>query len=140
MKSGGRYGSTQATILALKAITTYMENFASLNGNGAFTLRLNKVVAQQIFFTSERREAIVFDFAALMADSRFKAFFNPGSTLNIDIALENFVPNRGENKDFRVNYAFDFKYYDVTPESANSVLNFTVQQSFDTSTLGSASR
>jgi len=34
VKSGGRYGSTQATILALKAITSYMENFASINGNG----------------------------------------------------------------------------------------------------------
>jgi hypothetical protein len=45
VKSGGRYGSTQATILALKAITSYMQNFANLNGNGDFVLRLNGLQA-----------------------------------------------------------------------------------------------
>lgn len=41
VKSGGSYGSTQATILSLKAIISYMENFAGINGNGTFALRLN---------------------------------------------------------------------------------------------------
>ncbi len=45
VKSGGRYGSTQATILALKAITSYMERFSGLNGDGEFVLRLNGDVA-----------------------------------------------------------------------------------------------
>lgn len=41
VKSGGMYGSTQGTILALKAITSYMQNFASINGQGNFVLSLN---------------------------------------------------------------------------------------------------
>jgi len=40
VKLGG-YGSTQATILSLKAITKYMNNFVSINGNGNFVLRVN---------------------------------------------------------------------------------------------------
>jgi hypothetical protein len=45
VKSGGRYGSTQGTILSLKAITAYMQNFASINGQGSFVLRLNGTAA-----------------------------------------------------------------------------------------------
>lgn len=41
VKSGGSYGSTQATVLSLKAITTYMKNFASLNGDGTFYVNVN---------------------------------------------------------------------------------------------------
>ena len=96
VKSGGRYGSTQATILSLKAITTYMENFASLNGNGTFVLRLNNTVAQSIAFTSDKRDVIMFNFTALMADSKFKQYFEAGKSLNVSIAIEDFQINAGE--------------------------------------------
>jgi len=39
------YGGTQGTILTLKALTDYMQNFASINGEGNFVLRLNGEVA-----------------------------------------------------------------------------------------------
>ena len=41
VSSGGSYGSTQATVLSLKAITLYMKNFIEINGDGKFVLRLN---------------------------------------------------------------------------------------------------
>lgn len=41
VKQGGSYGSTQGTILSLKAITSYMQNFAQINGDGTFVLSLN---------------------------------------------------------------------------------------------------
>ena len=41
VKQGGSYGSTQGTILSLKAITSYMQNFAQINGDGTFVLTLN---------------------------------------------------------------------------------------------------
>jgi hypothetical protein len=41
VSAGGSYGSTQATILSLKAITLYMKNFTEINGDGMFVLRLN---------------------------------------------------------------------------------------------------
>jgi hypothetical protein len=92
-----------------------MQNFASINGQGNFVLRLNGVVAQTISFTSEKKDAINFDFAKLMTSQQFGSYFAAGKTIKIGIALENFQPNKGETKDFRVNYAFAFNYYDVTP-------------------------
>ena len=126
VKSGGRYGSTQATILALKAITSFMENFANLNGNGNFVLRLNDQVAQTISFTPKSKEAIEFDFSALMKNPLFADTFKAGRSVKISIGLENFVPTPGETKDFRVNYAFSLNYFDTTPESVSSVLGYTV--------------
>jgi len=126
VKSGGRYGSTQATILSLKAITSYMQNFASINGKGNFVLRLNGQVAQTISFTSDKKDAISFDLTSLMRSDKFKALFTAGKTVDINIALENYQANPGETKDFRVNYAFTFNYYDSTPQSVSSVLGFEV--------------
>lgn len=105
-----------------------MQNFASINGNGNFVLRLNSTVAQSIYFTSDKKDAITFDLGALAAPgSQFASYFTPGKSLNISIALQNFTPNAGETSDFRVNYAFAFNYYDTTPVTVSSVLNFTVQ-------------
>ena len=140
VKQGGSYGSTQGTILSLKAITSYMQNFASLNGNGTFVLTLNNTVAQAIKFTSAQKASIQFDFTALAAPgSAFANFFVPGSTFTVGIALVDFTPNVNETKDFRVNYAFNYNYYDVTPLATSSVLNFAVKQAFVNTTLGSAS-
>lgn len=88
VKSGGRYGSTQATILSLKAITTYMQNFASINGKGDFVLRLNGTAVQTVTFTSDKKDAIMFDFAKLMSDQ--PQYFKAGRDLQISISLENF--------------------------------------------------
>jgi len=71
-----------------------------------------------------------------MTDPLFVDAFNPGSSLKIEIGLENFTPADGEIKDFRVNYAFSFNYYDTTPESVPSVLGFTVNKIFGKKILG----
>jgi hypothetical protein len=109
----GSYGSTQATILSLKAITTYMQNFASINGDGSFVLRINSIVAQSIRFTQDKKDAIAFDWESIVKNPAFKNYFTPGQVLNIDITLEDFVLGKDESKDFRVNYAFAFNYYDT---------------------------
>jgi hypothetical protein len=103
-----------------------MQNFASINGKGDFVLRLNNQVVQTISFTSENREAIQFDFPSIQRNPRFSNLFLPGRSLNVSISLENFVANQGENKDFRVNYAFSFNYFDQLPISASRVLGFNV--------------
>ena len=43
-----------------------MKNFASLNGDGQFSLYLNNELAQTIMFTEEQKEAIMFDFASIL--------------------------------------------------------------------------
>jgi hypothetical protein len=54
----------------------------------------------------------MFDFNSLITSKQFSSYFAPGRSLNIAINLENFTMNPGEAKDFRVNYAFTFDYYD----------------------------
>ena len=67
-----------------------------------------------------------------MINPKFASYFKPGRGLSINIALENFKASPGEMKDFRVNYAFSFNYYDQTPESVgNSVLGFSVTPGFN---------
>ena len=39
--SDGKYGTTQASILSLKAITGYMTNFKGIDEDGEFVLSLN---------------------------------------------------------------------------------------------------
>jgi hypothetical protein len=72
-----------------------------------------------------------------MSNPKFADLFKPGRGLSINIALENFKASPGETKDFRVNYAFSFNFYDQTPESvASSVLGFTVTPGFNLRNLG----
>ena len=67
VSNSGLYGTTQATILSLKAITTYMKDFTQINGNGNFVLYLNGISVQSIAFNSTSREAIQFDFEEIRA-------------------------------------------------------------------------
>ena len=67
-----------------------------------------------------------------------KTYFQAGRALNLSLSLVNFTMNAGENKDFRVNYAFAFKYYDQSPLSQPSVIGFNVTPKFNTLQLGSS--
>ena len=138
VKSGGRYGSTQATILSLKAITTYMQNFASINGQGDFVLRLNGTAVQTIVFTSDKKDAILFDFAKLLREQ--PQYFKPGRELKLSISLENFQVDPNESKDFKVNYAFTFNYYDTTPIATSTVIAYNVTQVFADKNLGATAQ
>ena len=90
VKEGGSYGSTQATVLALKAITTYMKDSISINGIGNFTLRLNNTIVQKISFTNDTKEAIEFDFNQIVKNTTFAKLLKPGQNVNVSISLEDF--------------------------------------------------
>jgi len=57
----GSYGSTQSTVLALKALTTYMKEFSSINGEGDFVLRVNGQEAARKSFSQDTKDKIAFD-------------------------------------------------------------------------------
>ena len=90
-----------------------MKNFTEINGDGKFVLRLNGQKVQTIKFNSTYRENIQFDFTAIRKS--FPNLLSKGVTVNASLALEEFVANTGETKDFKINYAFTFNYYDITP-------------------------
>ena len=63
--------------------------------------------------------------------------FARNRTVQAVLALEDFVANEGETKDFRINYAFSYSYYDLLPESVrNPSLQFNVTSSVPDSQLG----
>lgn len=113
----------------------YMKNFTEINGDGIFVLRLNGQKVQSIKFNSTYRDTIQFDFNAIRKS--FPNLLSKGATLNASLSLEEFVANPGETKDFKINYAFTFNYYDITPQSrVNPNLGFSVVQTFDERNLG----
>ncbi|CDW79846.1 a-macroglobulin complement component [Stylonychia lemnae] len=132
----GRYGSTQGTILSLKAITTYMKNSPTINGDGQFVLRINDTAAQTIQFTPKLKESIEFDFNNIISDPRFTALITPGSTVKVTLSLENFKQRAGETSDFKVNFAFMYSYSDLNPAPASKALSYDVLQKFDAKNLG----
>ncbi len=56
----GQWGSTQATVLALKAMTLYAQASARTRSGGSVTLRVNGQAVQTINYEAGRREPIVF--------------------------------------------------------------------------------
>lgn len=63
----GRFSSTQATILALKAIIAYDKATFKLAGTGSITLKVDGEVVQTQSFSSDTKDAIEFDSQKLTA-------------------------------------------------------------------------
>ena len=121
--------------MSLKAITSYMENYASLNGNGSFVLSVNGVAAQRIFFTSDNQQAIQFDIASIASSKNFNSMFTSGKTVQLSVALQNFTIDSGETEDFKVQYAFSFQYFDTQPIGTSKTLQYSVS-SLNSTLLG----
>jgi len=50
IKSGGRFGSTQSTVLTLKALTRYAEIYQGIKGKGQFKLMIDGKLIHTIAF------------------------------------------------------------------------------------------
>ena len=51
VKDGGRYGSTQATVLVLKTLVKYAKIYGGLKGSGSFVLYMDNQKVQSIDFS-----------------------------------------------------------------------------------------
>ena len=71
------YGSTQATILALKAITAYMEGAITINGAGKFEFLVDGVVAMEIPIDKNTKESIEFDLTEYIKENKRGPFDLP---------------------------------------------------------------
>jgi len=82
----GRYGTTQASILCLKAITAYMNNFSGIDEEGEFVLSLNGKELQRKSFTPETKEAIEFDISDYIKQHQHDEFV-PGAELKFELSM-----------------------------------------------------
>ena len=116
IKKGGRFGSTQSTVLSLKALVAYTKMYNGLKGVGTFVLYVNDNKVKQVEFDQYDKDSTLLsqlDFSKDVYDE-FKLLHPndcaPGSQLTIKIAIENFQGNfNGDG--FALSYLFsaDFK-------------------------------
>jgi hypothetical protein len=130
----GRYGTTQATILSLKALTKYMKDFTGLNGDGSFALTVNRQFAQKQSFTKDTKDAISFDIRDFIRNN--SDLFQPGEDVTFEISLEDFNLSSDAMDDFKVSYSMNLEYYDKEPPKGNSSLGYRIQTNFANDSLG----
>mmetsp|Transcript_11765 Transcript_11765/g.18036 ORF Transcript_11765/g.18036 Transcript_11765/m.18036 type:complete len:195 (-) Transcript_11765:244-828(-) len=127
VKEGGRYGATQATILALTAIVKYAETYSPVIGSGDFVAYVNGQEASRISFKPDSDNSLTaVDFSQKLNEEFQK---NPTSeAIKIDLAIENFVaPASGEG--FKMNYLVEATYTSKLPNSApDAPIKFTRTQ------------
>lgn len=77
MKSGGRFGSTQSTVLSLKALVRYSQVYKGIKGSGNFVVYLNgQKVKTQPFDEKEDMEMKKLDFSKDVYESFTKLYPN----------------------------------------------------------------
>lgn len=116
VKNGGGYGGTQSTVLAIKAITSYMQNYAAINGSGKFVLYANDEPLQTLSFSEEEKEALKFnDVEDILRELDFK----PEDEVTFRIALEEHRPRSSSDEDFKLQVAISAFYNDLVPPSTS---------------------
>lgn len=53
IKNGGRFGSTQSTVLSLKALVRYTQIYQGISGSGSFVLYLNGEKIKSVDFSDK---------------------------------------------------------------------------------------
>ena len=133
VKGGGRYGSTQATVLSLKALVKYMENSVNINGDGNFILSINGNDVMTKAFTQEDKEVILFDLSDIITSRTYSTNFNAGKDLDVKIRVDGYTQTDfSKNEAMKLNVALQMAYYDSLPPTGSSDISMEVQRSFST--------
>ena len=123
------YGSTQATILALKAITSYMKNAVTINGSGSFAVMVNNEEAMEFQFDSSMKGTIDFDLRQFVKDNS-NTHFAPNKKPKITLKLKNFTPDVPNSEDFKVSASINVAFHDTLPEVSTGAIGMTVTPSY----------
>eukprot|EP00347_Sterkiella_histriomuscorum_P000042 403377406 len=128
ISDGGRMGSTQSTILSLKALILYMEEYSGIQGKGKFNLYIDQKLVKSLKFDEKQTDNQgSFDFA-----NDIQLFLNNyGSKLRehvIEIKIEELQSYGEVSQDFQLSYTLQIDYLDQHPASApNPKIEFYLQ-------------
>ena len=131
----GSYGSTQATILALKVLVVYLKT-SKMQGSGDFELYINGNKVKTLHFDdATKTDALDFTNDTLTwLHPRFDSF-KPSSALKIELKLKNYS---GDKQKFKISYALDAQWKDTQPSDVEGTpLTFTVFANGDKASIGS---
>lgn len=95
IKNGGRFGSTQSTVLSLKALVRYTQIYQGIKGKGSFVLYMNGERVKSVEFSDEEKGNLSkLDFSEDFYNFYQKRFAGntcgQGRRLNVRLAIEDF--------------------------------------------------
>ncbi len=118
----GKFGSTQGTILALKAIIAYDKASFKLSGSGNISLKVDEKVVQTIPFSSDSKHALEFDgeiITTLIFDNSMKRNHH---TLSLSLA--------SSDSAVAMPFSFSSSYRSLLPSSSpNTAVSLTTSLS-----------
>jgi hypothetical protein len=132
IKKGGRFGSTQSTVMTLKALVRYTQIYAGIQGKGKFVAYLNNQKVKELEFDQDAdfsmskldfSEAIYLAFAKLHPSDCASA-----QKFTIKLAIEDYTPN-SNGDGFALSYLMGIEYKNSHPfSSANAPIAFQVSK------------
>lgn len=134
----GRFGNTQATILALKAIVSHDKAFAKPAHPGELWLSLDDIqITDRVSFTTETRQTIVMpDIAAALrpgAKQRLKVHMSGGSPMPFTFEVNYHSPLPASVDQPSIQFSTKLAHGDIT-EGEPTNLNIRVEANSDTPT------
>ena len=133
VKDGGRYGSTQATVLVLKTLVKYAKIYGGLKGSGSFVLYMDNSPVKSIDF-SESNPMTNIDFSLALNNAYSQKYLknlvsssaSAGSSVELKIKLENYSYNT-EKKGFRLSSLITVDFTNKAPRSvSNPPISFQI--------------
>ncbi|CDW78538.1 a-macroglobulin complement component [Stylonychia lemnae] len=119
IEDGGRMGSTQSTILCLKALILYMEQYSGIKGNGLFSFYFDGELKDFITFSENSNSTqSAFDFKDLL-EKQLQLIEFDDKAHEVIIKIENYTTNNDiQRQDFSLSYTFQIDYLDAHPPTA----------------------
>ena len=114
----GGFGSTQATGLALQALSAYAQKVKTKRSDGLLDIIINGEAVDTLSFTANNRKAIV--------SKDFAAYLQPNQTNDISV--------RFRDEDKTLPYSVDVSWYTKTPAS-NSAANVRISTALSKDTV-----
>ena len=95
-------GSTQSTILALKALILYMDEYSGIRGQGSFNLYIDGKLISTLKFDENTPQGS-YEFSKEIQQFLHQ-YASKAKTHNIEIKVEDYVPSKSDQKDFQLSY------------------------------------
>jgi hypothetical protein len=124
VKDGGRYGSTQATVLCLQALVKYAKIFGGLKGSGKFVLSVDGDEVASMEFDEKAQMLNNLDFSHEL--NRYYKDNEPSGPFEVGISITNYQFN-DKKQGFRLSYLLETVFVDKLPKSPeNPAIKFSL--------------
>lgn len=120
IKNGGRFGSTQSTVLSLKALVRYTQIYQGISGSGSFVLYLNGEKIKSVDFSDKESGSL----SKLDFSEDFYKYYQrkydgntcgQGREMDIRFAIENY--SSSDDDGFALSYTMAMDFLNAAPSN-----------------------